>query len=341
MLGVNNAGTITQNGIAALRTSNAQTGGTACTFVGNTYNSTNTATRVMAVGTYACFKNTGGVDNAGIGSSAMYNNTTGFRNVANGTYALFQNQVGHSNSVIGYYACGRGATPYSSAAVGIQALEYSTTTGNTGVGGYAGQYIAGGRENTAVGYQALRGASGAKITGRYNTAIGGQCAKTLYSGDYNLIMGYGIEPDSTTADYQLNIGNAIKGIMTSGEATSLTLNTVADGALLANQPTGGADLAIATTKYVNEKATATKVADYTLTPADYSITADGSSADVAVSTPASPKAGQMYNVACLDSTNIVEVDFNGKNFYDSSANQRLFKGENLRLIYDGTQWVSN
>jgi len=84
----------------------------------------------------------------------------------------------------------------------------------------------------------------------------------------------------------------------------------------------------------------TKVADYSALATDYTIVADGSSATVTVTLPASPTSGQIFNIACLDSTNAVTIDFNGKNFYDSSSNETLFKGENIKLHYDGTQWVT-
>lgn len=84
---------------------------------------------------------------------------------------------------------------------------------------------------------------------------------------------------------------------------------------------------------------ATKTADYTATASDETIVADGTSNTVTITLPASPETGKVFNIACLDDTFAVDVDFNGKNYYDSSDNEQLFKGENLIVIYDGTQWV--
>jgi hypothetical protein len=84
----------------------------------------------------------------------------------------------------------------------------------------------------------------------------------------------------------------------------------------------------------------TVTSDDTFTADDYTIVADASSNTVTVLLPDAPGKGIIYNLACLNSTNAVEMDFNGKNFYDSSDNEAMFKGENLKVQYDGTQWVS-
>lgn len=83
----------------------------------------------------------------------------------------------------------------------------------------------------------------------------------------------------------------------------------------------------------------TKINDYTVTSLDYSVVADATNNSVTITLPASPKTGQEFNISCLNSTYAVEIDFNGKNFYDSSSNEKLFKGENLTVHYNGTVWV--
>ena len=87
------------------------------------------------------------------------------------------------------------------------------------------------------------------------------------------------------------------------------------------------------------EAITTKVADYTATSADHNIVADGTSNTVTITLPASPTTGQVLNISCLNSTFSVDIDFNGKNYYDSAANENLYKGSNVRIIYDGAQWV--
>ena len=83
----------------------------------------------------------------------------------------------------------------------------------------------------------------------------------------------------------------------------------------------------------------TKTADYTALVADYNIVADGSSNTVTITLMAAPVSGQVLNLACLDSTFAVTIDFNGKLFYDSASDETLFKGENLTVQYTGTVWV--
>jgi hypothetical protein len=83
----------------------------------------------------------------------------------------------------------------------------------------------------------------------------------------------------------------------------------------------------------------TVVEDYPVQGRDFTIVVDASSTAVTVTLPSEPTKGKVYNIACLDSTNAVQVDFNGKNFYDSSDDETLFKGENLKVQYDGTKYI--
>ena len=82
-----------------------------------------------------------------------------------------------------------------------------------------------------------------------------------------------------------------------------------------------------------------KTADYTVTNADYCIVIDATSNTVTIQLPAAPETGRVVNVACLNSTYLADIAFNGKNFYASSANEALIAGENLTVMYDGTRWV--
>jgi len=80
--------------------------------------------------------------------------------------------------------------------------------------------------------------------------------------------------------------------------------------------------------------------DYSVVAADdYTIIIDASSNTVTVTMPAAPPTDQVWNIACLDSTFTADIDWNGKSFYDDTSNQVLFKGENLTVQYDGTQYV--
>jgi len=83
----------------------------------------------------------------------------------------------------------------------------------------------------------------------------------------------------------------------------------------------------------------TKTSDYTMTNFDYAIVADGTSNTVTIDLPPSPETGQVHNIVCIDSTNAVDIDPNGKNFYGSASNITIVAGENIKFQYDGTQWV--
>jgi hypothetical protein len=89
----------------------------------------------------------------------------------------------------------------------------------------------------------------------------------------------------------------------------------------------------------NVRASAVKTADYTALASDSTVVADGTANTVTLTLPLAPAAGQVLNLACLDSTFAVDIDFNGKLFYDSASNERLIKGENLTVQYTGSVWV--
>ena len=82
----------------------------------------------------------------------------------------------------------------------------------------------------------------------------------------------------------------------------------------------------------------TVTSDYTISGYD-TVIVDATSNTVTVTLPASPNTSDKYNVVCFDSTYAVDIDFNSNNFYTSSANQKLVKGENLVVMFDGTQWI--
>ena len=92
---------------------------------------------------------------------------------------------------------------------------------------------------------------------------------------------------------------------------------------------------------ISVKDTSTKTSNYLVLDTDYQIVVDASSNTVTVTLPLSPATGQCFTIACLDSTFQVDIDFNGKDFYNSSDNEILFDGENVVLRYGGVFWVSS
>lgn len=150
--------------------------------------------------------------NIAIGNKAMFGTTTGFENIAIGCYALTSNTTGNYSVAIGDSA-GRCSTEGdNNTFVGSDAGGRNITSGcNVFVGSKAGLYSTG-RNNTAVGYQALRG-PGTGISGACNTAIGYNAGLNASTTSFkNLYVGVNAGPSTnTTQNCQLYIG------VTSGE----------------------------------------------------------------------------------------------------------------------------
>ncbi len=90
---------------------------------------------------------------------------------------------------------------------------------------------------------------------------------------------------------------------------------------------------------VHKKNTAIKIADYQVTSLDKTITADGTAEAVTITMPASPVTGQGFTVACLNSDNLVLIDWNGRKIYGSSANFPLKAEESISVEYNGSQYI--
>jgi hypothetical protein len=103
------------------------------------------------------------------------------------------NQSGSANVVMGYSA-GQGAYGYS----------YSSST--------------------IIGYQA-----GYSNRGSGNILIGYQAGDNITTGNRNIIIGYDIDAPSSTASYQLNIGNIIFGTNIDGTGTTTSSGNIGIG----------------------------------------------------------------------------------------------------------------
>lgn len=165
-----------------------------------------------------------------IGQNAGANvGSSGIGNVYLGVAAGQSGASGALNTYIGNNA-GRDGVGTNNVAVGNAALIFSTAPGNAynvaigdfALGGSAG--LSTGRYNTAVGKNAGAGVttgeanslfgmfSGSALQGgQYNTLLGYQAGDVLVSGSKNIIIGYTVDPSSSGATNELNIGNAIYG----------------------------------------------------------------------------------------------------------------------------------
>jgi hypothetical protein len=139
-----------------------------------------------ALGIQALLNNIDGQYNSATGSQALISNTSGQGNTANGHRALFGNGVGNNNSAAGASALQANISDYNSA-MGASALQFNTTGNkNAAFGRYAGYTNTIGNNNTflgtdadaslnnltnatAIGYNAIVGASNSMVLGGIGT----------------------------------------------------------------------------------------------------------------------------------------------------------------------------
>ena len=175
------------------------------------------------------------------------NQSTASRNVIIG-YQAIQNQDNPSDQVaIGYRAmANQKDDAYGNVAIGSYALECATNqevynntcigmnagqTAENGFGqsvfvGYsAGQYINGPDYCTGIGFNAMRGNSGNKLTGYHNTgcgyrslaivqgagekntALGSEAGDTITTGSNNICIGYNAQASSATVLNEITLGD--------------------------------------------------------------------------------------------------------------------------------------
>ena len=193
----------------------------------------NTGTSNNAFGHSALSGNTDGVQNVAIGQQALLANTTGDQNTAIGHQALLTNITGGQNTALGAYALYTTTTD-GSTAVGYTALTSATSGVNVAVGSNAGEFVLSGHLNTAMGYSAMRGVTGNRLTGNNNTAIGTnalyilqgtaanntalgfQAGDSITTGAANILIGYDVDTPAATTSNHLNIGNSIYGDLAVG-----------------------------------------------------------------------------------------------------------------------------
>jgi hypothetical protein len=132
---------------------------------------------------------TGGDKNVAVGFNTLVHNTANY-NVAVGADVLSENTTGAGNVGIGHNVLGKNTTGNNNVCVGYNAgIDITTAGGNVGLG-WAALYKT--------------------TTGANNIAIGYGAGKAITTGKHNIIIG--VEPTvDATGNYQLNIGNLLKG----------------------------------------------------------------------------------------------------------------------------------
>ena len=184
--------------------------------------------RNVALGTFAMTRMRNGNWNIAIGSDSMNTATGGDKNVAVGFNTLVHNG-GNNNVAIGADVLADNTTGIGNVGVGQGALSNNTSgVNNVCVGYNAGIAMTTANGNVGIGWAALYKTT----TGAQNVAIGQGAGKAITTGKLNIIIG--VEPEvNATGNYQLNIGNLLKGSLVSGSAY-LLLN---GGLRLPNIPT--------------------------------------------------------------------------------------------------------
>ena len=199
--------------------------GTQNTALGYAAGAANTSgSRNTFVGYQAGLANTSGSDNNSFGNESLKANTTGNFNNAYGNYALVVNTSGQFNNAFGYQALYANTTGGGNVAFGHVSMQNSTTgSDNTAVGALSlvsnttgSNNVAIGRETlryyeagnqTAIGYQALRGNSTTALnTGTDNTAIGYQAGLANSSGNQNVFIGHQAGLGNTSGYQNIAIG---------------------------------------------------------------------------------------------------------------------------------------
>ena len=171
--------------------------------------------------------NTTGSNNNFFGYMAGLQNTTGYQNNFFGYYAGYENTTGNFNNFFSYGAGKHNTTGSSNNFFGTNAGHENTTgSGNSFFGTGAGGSNTTGNLNSFIG----SGAGGSNNTGNNNSFIGNQAGYSNNTGNNNSFFGYQagfsnttgsnniiighIAYNSSTLSNQLNIGNWLKGDMT-------------------------------------------------------------------------------------------------------------------------------
>ena len=180
--------------------------------------------------------------NIGIGSFVMHRNSSGSRNVGIGERVL-ERVTSNDNLAIGYYAANWISAATNALAIGNYAQQNSTGSSNVAIGHNSQQNTANAPDNVSIGNNALKNATGERnvaignnagtgvpnagfkrnvIIGHnagasmetgadYNVIIGSSSGVPLSTGASNILIGYAVNTPTATTSNHLNIGNVIKG----------------------------------------------------------------------------------------------------------------------------------
>ncbi|MDZ7744293.1 MAG: carbohydrate binding domain-containing protein [Candidatus Saccharibacteria bacterium] len=119
-----------------------------------------------------------------------------------------------SSLFFGNGAGGSTASGANNTGIGASALgAVSTGTANTTLGSGALASVSVNSGNTAVGYNA-----GNLVTGSNNILFGYQAGDNITTGSNNIIIGYDLDASAVGVNNELNIGNVLRGDLSTGSA---------------------------------------------------------------------------------------------------------------------------
>lgn len=221
-----------------------------------------TGQRNIAIGTHSLRENRTGNFNIAIGADSQLSSTSGEYNIGVGTGTLYYNN-GSENIAIGRQAiASTGTSGQNNIAIGAFSLNSVQGDDNIAIGRNAGYGITTGTSNIIIGAGSGRNGnkntviganSGGQLTENSleNTVIGYYSGTKLTNNKHCILIGNRIEGE-TTGDYQLNIGNLIKG---STQSSNKYVNI--DGSLSAKSMSvdnvGTNDTDVVNKKYVDDQ----------------------------------------------------------------------------------------
>jgi hypothetical protein len=142
-----------------------------------------------------------GTGNTFFGSLAGLSNTTGINNIAMGLQALQANTTGSFN-----------------VAIGDSSLSFfNTNSGNVAVGSKSlSRALSSGQFNTAIGYEAMRGALTGGVSGARNTAVGYRAMQVYNTGRSNVAIGTDAMRSNSTGFANVAVGDSALSTNTIG-----------------------------------------------------------------------------------------------------------------------------
>lgn len=88
----------------------------------------------------------------------------------------------------------------------------------------------------------------------------------------------------------------------------------------------------------NVRPITTKTGDYTIVDTDFTVLVDASISAVVITLLVNPVKGQIFNIKCIDDSNTVTIDRNGKTIDGIASDLILIRDESTSLQYDGVGW---